>query len=131
VLIVAVALYGLRWSVMALRNYLRLAPRVAAGDRTAQASVTQRPEAFLFGVPNSAFGTAYYATLLALALTGRLFRAPWRSLTRTATLVALARTLTLLVDLARTRTWCAVCMRAHVANAALAFLLLPRRDRRE
>lgn len=125
----AVALYGLRWSVTALRNHLLAQSRAEAGDREAQASVTQRPEASLFGLPNSTYGIAYYAGLLALALLRRLGAAPWRMFACAATLAALARSISLLFTLLRTRTWCPVCMRAHAVNVTLALLILPGRSR--
>ena len=128
-LICAVALYGLRWSITALRNHVLAQSRAEAGDAEARSSVTQRPEASLLGLPNSGYGIAFYTGLLALALARRLETPPWRSLSRLATLAALARTLSLLAALARTRTWCPVCMRAHAANAALALLILPGRPR--
>lgn len=123
--------YGLRWAVQALRTHLRLAPRAAAGDAAARESVTQRPEAGLFGVPNGVYGSVYYSALLLLSVTRRLDTPPWRGLARLAALAALVRTVTLLIALARTRTWCAVCMRAHLANLILAVLIVPARSRHE
>jgi uncharacterized membrane protein len=120
-----VALYGLRWSLAALRTHFQVKPKAEAGDPAAKASVVQRPEASLLGIPNASYGVAYYAGLLALVLARRLDTAPWRTLVRAATLAALLRTLTLLAALLRSRTWCPVCMRAHVVNAALALLILP------
>lgn len=128
-LIGVVALYGLRWSITALRNHLLAHDRAEAGDAEAKDSVTQRPEASLLGIPNSSYGIAYYAGLLALALARRLDAPPWRSLVRVATLAAGARSLSLLFTLLRTHTWCPVCMRAHAVNAALALLILPGRVR--
>ena len=121
----AVALYGLRWSVTALRNHFLAQARAQAGDAAARASVTQRPEASLLGIPNSGYGIAYYAAVLALALARRIDTPPWRATARLATLAAAARSLSLLFNLLRTHTWCPVCMRAHAVNAALALLILP------
>ena len=120
-----VALYGLRWSMAALHTHLQVKPKAEAGDPEAKASVVERPEASLLGIPNATYGIAYYAGLLALVLVRRLDAAPWRTLARAATLAALLRTLTLLAALLRSRTWCPVCMRAHAANATLALLILP------
>lgn len=125
-LITAIALYGLRWSGTALLNHLKVAPRAAAGDQQARDAVVERPEASLFGVPNSLYGIAYYLTLLALALSGLLEQRRWRRLARLATLTALARSASLLITLARSKTWCPICMRGHVTNAALGLLILPR-----
>lgn len=126
--VAAVALYGLRWAGAALRTQRRLAPLAAAGDRDAQASVTQRPEANLFGIPNSAYGIVYYGLLLALTLGGRNDRRRWQGPLRLVVAAALARSGVLVWHLWRTRTWCAVCMRGHAANVALALLLLPGQD---
>ncbi len=123
--VVGAALYGLRWALTALRTQRRLTPLAAAGDPAALASVTQRPEASLLGVPNSAYGVAYYLGLLTLGLSGALDTRWGRRLAVVAAVAALARSLWLLGALARSATWCAVCMRAHVTNAALALLLLP------
>lgn len=127
-LIATAALYGLRWAATALHNHLKAAPLAAAGDEQAKAAVVERPEASLLGIPNSVYGIAYYVALLALTLTGRLAHSPWNVLARLATLAALARSATLLFALARTRTWCAVCMRGHAANMALAAVILSRRS---
>lgn len=122
-----IALYGLRWATAALHTQRRLAPRAAAGDVAARASVTQRAEAGLFGVPNSVYGIAYYLALIVLAVSGRLARDPWSAPARAASALALLRTFVLLLHLLFTRTWCSTCMRAHAANAVLALLLIPRR----
>lgn len=124
-LIAAVALYGLRWAGAALHNHIKVAPLAAAGDEQAQAAVVERPEANLFGIPNSLYGITYYAAVLLLALSGRLEQRTWRRLARLATLAALSRSAVLLTTLWRTHTWCPICMRGHATNAALALLLFP------
>lgn len=129
-LVCSTALYGLRWALSAYRTQRRLAGAAAAGSAAARASVTQRPEANLLGIPNSAYGIAYYVSILALACTGRLRRRGYAVATRVATLAALGRSLTLVIVLARTRTWCGVCMRGHAANLALGVLLLGCRSAR-
>ncbi len=125
-LVATVTLYGLRWSGTALLNHIKVAPLAAAGDQRAREAVVERPEANLFGVPNSLYGIAYYLALLVLALSGLLEQRRWRRLARLATLTALARSASLLIILARTHTWCPICMRGHAANAALGLLILPR-----
>lgn len=125
-LVATSALYGLRWSGTALLNHIKVAPRAAAGNQQARDAVVERPEASLFGVPNSLYGIAYYLTLLVLALCGLLEQRRWRRLARLATLTALARSASLLIALARTKTWCPICMRGHATNAALGLLILPR-----
>jgi uncharacterized membrane protein len=117
--------YGLQTSARASRLVRRLAPRAAAGDAAAAASVTQTPYArAMLGMPNSDLAAAYYAALIALALSGALKRRPVLAATRAVAWGTTAFSGYLIHALYfRLHRRCPVCMRAHANNLLLTLVL--------
>src|SRR5438874_2630068 len=83
VVVLACAGYGLQTSIRSSLLLRRLAPRAAAGDAAAAASVTQTPYArAILGRANSDLAIVYYAMVLALATSGALRRRRVLAITR-------------------------------------------------
>jgi uncharacterized membrane protein len=124
-LVPACAGYGLRLSASTSLLIRRLAPRAAAGDAEAAASVTQTPHArAILGIPNSDLATAYYAAILILHTSGVLYRRPVLRATRVVAWGTVGFSAYLIHALFfRLHQRCPVCMRAHATNLVLTLAL--------
>lgn len=118
VTITALCALGLYASVFMFRKTLR-----ARSGALAEPSVVQRPAAeLLFGVPNSAFGIAYYL-LLGMAVwvaTGWL----WITVLAAVTAAALMSVWLAYSLLYRTRMPCPYCWTSHAINWLLVLLVV-------
>lgn len=94
----------------------------ASAGRLAEPSVVELPEARLFfGIPNAAFGLAYYAlAFLAVATSLQILLV----IATAASVVALATSIYLAVKLVRQQLECSRCWTAHAVNALLCPLLI-------
>jgi uncharacterized membrane protein len=87
-------------------------------------SVFARPEAKLFGVPNSALGIVFSSGVLVLAALGAAAPAGLRLAVLAASVVSVAVSVYLLAVLVRRRLTCAVCIASHAVNAAICIVLV-------
>lgn len=96
--------------------------RLAATGALTESSVVERPEARLFfGLPNAAFGLAYYALVLVAVGTGSHALLVAAAV---ASSVALATSVYLAVALIRGHLECPRCWTAHAVNVLLCPLLI-------
>ena len=122
-LLILIALYGVRLSRTASRNIDVTAARAAAGDRVARDHFTQTRYAHVLGPKNSDLGIVYYGAVALVALTGAARLRPVCAALRFASLASLAMSAYLLYALFRLRTLCPICLQGHALNLATWWLL--------
>lgn len=104
------------------RPQSRLVPRFCRLPESTCDSVLRAPQARLAGIPNSVWGTGFYALMLAAAL-GRLItgRYPAPALLTAAVVSAAAFSVYLLWVLAKVlKVRCTLCVAAHLINFGIA-----------
>lgn len=105
----------------------RWIPAVCRVDESTCATVVFTRQARVFGPPNSVFGQAYYALLIAAAPAGLLGTAPWSL----GLLAAAGVSVCLAGYLAYALLWvlrvpCRLCFASHAINVVIFALLLYR-----